>query len=46
MGSSGECMMNDTALMTLGGGSCVFGGEDQVWGGRGNELNMKWQGKP
>ena len=48
MESSGECMINNTALTTLGGGSHVSGvtlGSYQVWGGRGHELNMMGQGK-
>ena len=47
MESSGECMINDTALTTPGGGSCASGetlGSYQVWGGRGHEVDMKQQG--
>ena len=49
MESSGECMINDTALTNPEGGSCMPGltlGSYQVQGGRGQELDMKWQGKP
>ena len=45
--SSGECMINDMALTTPGGGSGTFGmtiGSYQVREGREHELNMKWQG--
>ena len=38
MESIGECMSNDAALMTLGGGSPAFGmtlDSDQVLGGKG-----------
>ena len=43
MESSGECMINDAALTTLGGGShvSVVTLGSYVWGGRGHELNMK-----
>ena len=43
MKSSGECMINDTALMTAGGGSHTSGvnlGSYQVQGGRGQESNL------
>ena len=46
MESNGECMSNEAALATLGGGSRasdVTLGLYQVRGGRGHELNMKWQ---
>ena len=39
-------MSNDAFLKTFGGGSCTSGvtfGSYQVRGGRGHELNMKWQ---
>ena len=41
-----ECMINDVALMTLGGGYRISGmtlGSYQVQGGRGQELNVMWQ---
>ena len=46
MENSDECMRNDAMLMTRGGGSCASNatlGSDQVQGGKGHELNMKWQ---
>ena len=36
-----QCMINFVAFMTCGGGSLR---SDQVLGGRGQELDMKWQG--
>ena len=42
MESSGEYMINDVALMTLGGGFRASGvtlRSNRVWGGRGRELN-------
>ena len=46
METSGEYMINDAALTTFGGGFHTFGvtlTSYQVQGGRGHELNMKWQ---
>ena len=48
MESSGECMINDTTLVTLGGSSAsgVTFLSKRVLGGRGHELKMKRQVKP